>query len=101
MPVLELWRPGVFDDGVANNSIPDANLHTNDIYVCQHTDYPLLDSDIADQDDDVLAVIHSELQVDTRETVLLSIFEESIWWKYTNPLKATINVLGMMLIGVS
>lgn len=57
MPVLELWRPGVFNYGVVKNSIPEAKLRMNDIYVCQHTDYPLLDSDVADQEDDVFAVI--------------------------------------------
>lgn len=59
MPVLELWRPGIFNYGVVKHSIPEAKLHMNDIYVCQHTDYPLLDSDVADQEDDVLAVIRN------------------------------------------
>ncbi|CAI7635264.1 unnamed protein product [Penicillium crustosum] len=39
MPVLELWRPGVFNYGVVKNSIPEAKLHA------------------ADQEDDVFAVI--------------------------------------------
>ncbi|OQD68071.1 hypothetical protein PENPOL_c003G05434 [Penicillium polonicum] len=53
MPILEFWRPGVFNYRVVKHSIPEVNLRMNDIYVCQHTDYPLLDSDVADHEEDV------------------------------------------------
>lgn len=59
MPILEFWRPGVFNYRVVKHSIPEVNLRMNDIYVCQHTDYPLLDSDVADHEEDVLAVIRN------------------------------------------
>lgn len=57
MPIIGLWLPSVLNLGMAKNAIPEADLCMSDIYVCRHEDYPFLKSDIADQEDDVIAVI--------------------------------------------
>jgi hypothetical protein len=57
MPIIGLWLPSVLNLGMAKNPIPEANLCMSDIYVCRHEDYSFLKSDIADQEDDVIAVI--------------------------------------------
>jgi hypothetical protein len=57
MPVLELWRPGVFNYAIAKNSIPEAHLRMDDIYVYKCADYLLLDLDIVGHERHVLAVI--------------------------------------------